>query len=399
MDSDKPTVKIGEILLQCGLVTEVELEEALAYAVSRQMRLGEALVELGFIDQNRLGWALSLQFDLSYVDVQTDMVDWELLATMPLERLGELHMVPLSRVANTVTAVIADPTMKGLFHVMAELFPHDNVIVQMATEEAIDATLMEARRRRRSAAMAAQEPEPESGGMDELFGVLTSGAAKRLLLVREGESDTVKVLHDGRVVGEESAEVLEALAERYSGMGSRDVRRDFTGLRPGTPSKQVPPIRVLHVPELNGSVTALAVVAPLPSELQASSPPVEFRHADLALAAAICLQEIGAFARETNCLAVALATRWDFTEPGVCQLETEGWLDGFRMAPLVVTCLGPKVMLFVEPLPDVAFGRANTPPGFVSVVLSGPRAEGDDESPDAETLRIAIRSILRGGHS
>lgn len=53
--------KVGQILLREGLVTEEQLDQALSTAHSMQIRLGEALVDLGYVSEQALADALTIQ--------------------------------------------------------------------------------------------------------------------------------------------------------------------------------------------------------------------------------------------------------------------------------------------------------------------------------------------------
>lgn len=148
MDSPKPTGRIGEILTRCGFVKPEQLEPALELARRENLRLGEALVRLGILDEDRLTWALGIQFELSYVDLSEDMIDWPLLLSLPLERLRELQLLPMALVDGAIHAVIADPLKTGLASALEELFRHQRVVVQLASAAAIETMLDSAARKK-----------------------------------------------------------------------------------------------------------------------------------------------------------------------------------------------------------------------------------------------------------
>lgn len=145
-----PNARIGDVLRQCGMVDERQLDEAQAYARAEGIRIGEALVAMGVLDRDRLAWALGVQFDLAYVDLDPDAIDWEFVMRFPLARLRELRLLPMSYAGGVVHAVIADPSRAKLEGVVDELFAGRELVVQLAAEERILALLGEAKRRQQT---------------------------------------------------------------------------------------------------------------------------------------------------------------------------------------------------------------------------------------------------------
>lgn len=62
--------RIGEFLIQKGILTEAQVEEALNYSVQTGLRFGEAAEQLGFLDQSTLEktFGQSYKTDFYYID-------------------------------------------------------------------------------------------------------------------------------------------------------------------------------------------------------------------------------------------------------------------------------------------------------------------------------------------
>ncbi len=152
--------RIGDILVECGMITPEALEEALELSRRHNLRLGEALIYLGALNQDQLTWALGVQFDLSYVDITPEMIDWEMLLRLPLERLLEAKILPFTVVNRTVHAVIADPTAENLGELLTSLFPGYRIVAQLAPAQAISDLLQEALTRRDAEEAEVSAPAP-----------------------------------------------------------------------------------------------------------------------------------------------------------------------------------------------------------------------------------------------
>jgi len=107
---DDKRERLGEILVEAGLVTMEQLHTALEAAEHSGARLGETLVALGALTQDQINWALAKHFGLSYVDVHHQTLDRELVRSLRPGLLYQHEVIPLVRIGDTVTLAMADPT-------------------------------------------------------------------------------------------------------------------------------------------------------------------------------------------------------------------------------------------------------------------------------------------------
>ena len=82
--------RLGDILVQAGLIDELQLETALAEQQRWGNRLGVALVKLGMIDEQELVHALSRKLGAPAVRLQGKRIDPAVLALVPRD-LAERH--------------------------------------------------------------------------------------------------------------------------------------------------------------------------------------------------------------------------------------------------------------------------------------------------------------------
>ena len=101
--------RIGEILKDWGVVTEAALEEAVAYAATEGVRIGEALVALGAVDEEEVTKALAIQFDMEYVDLDHNVVVPSELSAIKEKVIKEHLIIPMSREGNRLKVIITDP--------------------------------------------------------------------------------------------------------------------------------------------------------------------------------------------------------------------------------------------------------------------------------------------------
>jgi len=88
-------LKVGEILLQVGIIDEIQLESALAEQRQWGHRLGRTLVKLGMIEEDELIRALALQFSLPVAVVEGKRIPSEAIALVPARVAIEHSVIPL----------------------------------------------------------------------------------------------------------------------------------------------------------------------------------------------------------------------------------------------------------------------------------------------------------------
>ena len=100
---------LGDFLVERGLITPDELELALDLARRTGVRVGRALLGLGFVSDEQLGFYLAEQFQLPYFDLTGVQIDPTVARLLPEAWEREHAILPLSRSADSLTVAITDP--------------------------------------------------------------------------------------------------------------------------------------------------------------------------------------------------------------------------------------------------------------------------------------------------
>jgi len=102
-------MKLGEMLLEDGLIDEAGIERALRYQYENKVRFGEALVALGLVDELRVTKALARQADLPFVDLTKGRIRPEVLAVIDKSVAEEYRVLPIKTAGDVVFVAISDP--------------------------------------------------------------------------------------------------------------------------------------------------------------------------------------------------------------------------------------------------------------------------------------------------
>jgi len=103
--------RVGEILVDAGLVTTAQVEAALALqSAGKRKRIGSILVELGLISEDQLLSALARKFGLEVVDLSLATPSAEAVNSLPLDMLVKMQVIPLEIRQNRLVVATANPT-------------------------------------------------------------------------------------------------------------------------------------------------------------------------------------------------------------------------------------------------------------------------------------------------
>lgn len=102
--------RLGQMLVEAGLLTEAQLEEALAEQAKTGQRLGQVLIGRGLVTKHAVGETLGAQRSNPYVNLVTTPIDDELLRSIPASVITELRAAPFARVGQEVHVAMPDPS-------------------------------------------------------------------------------------------------------------------------------------------------------------------------------------------------------------------------------------------------------------------------------------------------
>lgn len=102
-------MRIGDALIAQGLLNEDQLSQALALQKKSGQRLGAVLVEMHLVTEKDIVEVLSKQLKVPYIDLSNYLIDPNIARLIP-EDLAKRHMIiPINKVGNKLTVAMVDP--------------------------------------------------------------------------------------------------------------------------------------------------------------------------------------------------------------------------------------------------------------------------------------------------
>lgn len=108
-DSGISRLRLGEILLREGAITKAQLDAALNHKDKTGGFLGQALVELGFLDRERLMSFLVKQCRIPHISLIDYEISPDLLQLVPAEVCRTHHLLPIDKLGRILTVAMVNP--------------------------------------------------------------------------------------------------------------------------------------------------------------------------------------------------------------------------------------------------------------------------------------------------
>ena len=129
--------RLGDILIAAGLITQEQLEEALAKQKGSGKRLGTVLQEEGYITELEMIEALQMQLGIEFVDLNKINIPTELAQVVPANLAKQYQVVPVRMIRDELYLAMADPLN---FYALEEVRKtvHKKVVPMIAMANSVD---------------------------------------------------------------------------------------------------------------------------------------------------------------------------------------------------------------------------------------------------------------------
>ena len=102
--------RLGDLLVNEGLITQENLQRALAEQKGSNEKLGSILVRLNLIQEDQLIGFLSRQYGIPSITLSQLDIDPEVVKLVPAQIARKYEVLPVKRTGNALTLAMADPT-------------------------------------------------------------------------------------------------------------------------------------------------------------------------------------------------------------------------------------------------------------------------------------------------
>ncbi len=114
--------RLGDLLVEEGIITENQVEQALAAQKRSGRKLGDTLIELGFLSEQQMLSFLSQQLSLPLIDLSRANVDIDAVQILPEVHARRLRALIIGKNGDTLRIAMSDP---------ADLFAQESLLTQL----------------------------------------------------------------------------------------------------------------------------------------------------------------------------------------------------------------------------------------------------------------------------
>ena len=109
LDQKNKRRKLTDILLESSLIDPQKIYQARELAKQNNISLEKALLKLNYIDEESLSKAVASQYDMPYVQINAQDIDLSLSRYISAVYAQKQRIAPISKIGNTLTLAMAQP--------------------------------------------------------------------------------------------------------------------------------------------------------------------------------------------------------------------------------------------------------------------------------------------------
>ena len=118
-DTIPPNTRVGDILVEQGLVTKQQINEILdGRHLGRKKRIGQLLVERGLVSEDQILSALSTKFGMLFVSLEDITPHQKALNALPGDLIRKLHIFPIKYTDDRLVVATSNPTDSSISNII-----------------------------------------------------------------------------------------------------------------------------------------------------------------------------------------------------------------------------------------------------------------------------------------
>jgi type IV pilus assembly protein PilB len=100
---------LGELLVERGILSRQQVQEAVDHQKSSGGLFGEVLVKLGYATEENIAQALTTQYGFPYLPLANYEIDAEVIKTVPENVCRQFCLIPIDKIGKSLTLAMSNP--------------------------------------------------------------------------------------------------------------------------------------------------------------------------------------------------------------------------------------------------------------------------------------------------
>ncbi len=101
--------QLGQLLIERGVISKKQLDEALKVQKERGGLIGQILVDLGHASEEAIAQALTAQYGFPYLPLENYDIDPGVVKIVPKNVASQFCLVPVDKIGNNLTIAMSNP--------------------------------------------------------------------------------------------------------------------------------------------------------------------------------------------------------------------------------------------------------------------------------------------------
>lgn len=101
--------QLGELLIEKGIITKKEFDNALKIQKEKGGLIGQVLVALGFASEEAIAQAITMQYGFPYLPLKGYEIDQEVIDIIPENVARQYDLIPVDKIGDTLTIAMSNP--------------------------------------------------------------------------------------------------------------------------------------------------------------------------------------------------------------------------------------------------------------------------------------------------
>ena len=175
----KAKIRIGDLLVDEGLITNEQLMNALAkqkeYREKGEFRkIGEVLIEEGYISEKQMAIVLAKQLGIEFIDLYGEDIDYNLMDSFPINLIKKSKVIPFKETDEYILVATADPLDYDSLEVIERMIVRKPIKIFIALSQDILNILARLEKEKMTKILVTRVKDELSGGVAVLEGENTA---------------------------------------------------------------------------------------------------------------------------------------------------------------------------------------------------------------------------------
>ena len=103
------TKQLGELLLEKGIISQVQLEKALKIQKEKGGLIGQIFVMLGYVKEEEIAQVLTVQYGFPYLPLESYEISADMIKLIPENVAKQYNLIAIDKIGNLLTISMSNP--------------------------------------------------------------------------------------------------------------------------------------------------------------------------------------------------------------------------------------------------------------------------------------------------